>query len=788
MLQMSSLSSMLGTYSYTSTLVASHRYSSLPSSSPVSSNFPLVFAVAYRNWSQAARTFPLTEVSQTALSSLTSGTDTSLAIHVPGSGKMQFCLLTDSQTGRSVKTRIYFLDGVPPNMILVTPTCLRNLALVLHKDYATTKCTQFSYQPCSEAPSLATSTKVTAIKSSLLEKISQPDLDVLLREYFTEPRYLVRGSYFCLDVREMVTGRTIHLIPLIGRERYLYFHVEELAGGGMEDTEIEGFLVTLENTRLVQGSHTRMTLAPEDILTSNWPGGPESPSFLRSPIHDLVEMRTRHLKAQARRSTSSCLTLLLSGEEGAGADLVAEALAGRLGLARMVSSGRELVGDTSGTTEAHLKREAEQAAQGLTLWTINEVDLVAKDREGSQDCRALAALKNSLATLPADCIVVGLCRDLHKTDSGLAALFVHHMELPVLTQEDRREVLTWLLHQRGAKLEAGVEVETWAKRTAGLNLADLNSMLDYAEDEAAFEKKPALTEENLQTGLSLLQATRADCLGLASVPNVRWEQVGGLEEAKLELARALEPVAEGQPRRTGVLLYGPPGVGKTLLAKAVATECSMSFISVKGPELLNMYVGQSEENVRQVFARAKQAQPCILFFDELDSLAPNRGGAGDGGGVMDRVVSALLAEMDGLELVQVTVVAATNRPDLVDPALLRPGRLDRLVYLGVTDDPAQQLLILKALAAKMTLASDCNLEDIVALLPSGLTGADLSSLVSQAALNTVRRCIEGLEAGQPEDLGGVMLEDFLEALEGLKPSVSQKDLAYYESLRSSLRK
>ena len=337
-------------------------------------------------------------------------------------------------------------------------------------------------------------------------------------------------------------------------------------------------------------------------------------------------------------------------------------------------------------------------------------------------------------------------------------------------------------------MQEEVRLDHWVTKTSGLNLADLGFLLDLAEEEAALDNSPAVGAGHLQCGLSQLQSTRAGSLGLATVPSVRWEDVGGLAEARQELALALQPVIKGQARRTGVLLYGPPGVGKTLLAKAMATECSYSFISVKGPELLDMYVGQSEENVRQVFSRAAKAQPCILFFDELDSLAPNRGGAGDGGGVMDRVVSALLAEMDSLESVQVTVLAATNRPDLVDPALLRPGRLDRLVYLGVTDDPDQQLLILRALTSKMRLSADCDLSSLAHLLPKGLTGADISSLVSEAALLAVTRCVEVVEAGGEEKLGEVTGQDFMTALEQLSPSVSQQELAYYQSLRTSLRK
>ena len=184
------------------------------------------------------------------------------------------------------------------------------------------------------------------------------------------------------------------------------------------------------------------------------------------------------------------------------------------------------------------------------------------------------------------------------------------------------------------------------------------------------------------------------------------------------------------------MLYGPPGVGKTLLAKAVATQSRQSFIGVKGPELLNMYVGQSEENVRQVFARARDAQPSIVFFDELDSLAPNRGKTGDGGGVMDRVVSALLTELDRLQSSQVTVIAATNRPDLVDPALLRPGRLDRKIEFPLPDR-RQKRLIFSTITTKMNLSDEVDLEDYVAR-PDRISGADINAICQEAGMHAVR--------------------------------------------------
>lgn len=238
-------------------------------------------------------------------------------------------------------------------------------------------------------------------------------------------------------------------------------------------------------------------------------------------------------------------------------------------------------------------------------------------------------------------------------------------------------------------------------------------------------------------------------------------------------------------RRSGILLYGPPGTGKTLLAKAVATECSLNFLSVKGPELLNMYVGQSEENVREVFNRARAAIPCIIFFDELDSLAPNRGRSGDSGGVMDRVISQLLAELDGLQKSsQLFVIGATNRPDLIDPALLRPGRFDKLLYVGVAEDKESQLSIMMALTRRFQLRSDVNLKDVVSLLPAKLTGADLYSVCSHAWLIALRSLINKLthDGSSIPSAVEVGVEDFREAISSLTPSVSKEDLAYFQGI------
>jgi len=777
-------SSMLSTYTYTSSLVASQRYSSLPS--PSTSTFPLVFAAAYRNWSETCRKFPLTEACQDSLASLCPSSDTGLALVTRGSPSRDgFCRLTDRSTGRSAVARLCHSTKAPAGLLLTSPASLASLATLLRTTADQVREAKFSYQRC-EGPRPAARCRVAALQSPLLARLALGDVDSLLAEHFREARYVARGGVFCVEVRRLVTGALVHLLPLLQGEELLYFTVEELEEEGEEDREGEGLLVCRQVTRLVQSSHARLALPREDVLSNRAPGSP-APRCLAAHLDHLADLRRRHLASPARRG-AFCLPVLVAGEEGSGAERLVAALAARLGLGHQASSGRDMVGDTSGATEAHLRREAVAAGRGLTVWVVEEVEVVARDKEGAVDHRALAALQEGLESLPVEGVVVGLCRDLAKVEPALAALFPHHVEVAELEQEDRHQILLWLLAERGAVLEEGVHLPLWARKAAGLNLADLEYLLDYAQDEAAFEEKQEVGERHLQAGLGLLQATRADSLGLATVPSVHWEQVGGLVEAREELRQALDTGAGGRRGRTGVLLYGPPGVGKTLLAKAMATEHSCSFISVKGPELLNMYVGQSEDNVRQVFQRARSAQPCILFFDELDSLAPNRGGSGDGGGVMDRVVSALLAEMDGLERLEVTVVAATNRPDLVDPALLRPGRLDRLVYLGVTDDPAQQLLILRALSAKLQLAADCDLPALAALLPPGLTGADLSSLVSEAAMAAVQRCVEAIEAGHINTLGGVTMKDFLAALDHLRPSVSQEELLRYASLRNTLRK
>ncbi|EEY19843.1 peroxisomal biogenesis factor 6 [Verticillium alfalfae VaMs.102] len=306
-------------------------------------------------------------------------------------------------------------------------------------------------------------------------------------------------------------------------------------------------------------------------------------------------------------------------------------------------------------------------------------------------------------------------------------------------------------------------------------------------------------------------------------PNVTWDDVGGLQYVKdavketiqLPLERP-ELFAKGLKKRSGILFYGPPGTGKTLLAKAIATEYSLNFFSVKGPELLNMYIGESEANVRRVFQKARDARPCVVFFDELDSVAPKRGNQGDSGGVMDRIVSQLLAELDGMSGGSdggggVFVIGATNRPDLLDPALLRPGRFDKMLYLSVADTRETQLKILEAVTRKFTLHPSLSLDRVASQLPYHYTGADYYALCSDAMLKAITRQTSSVDAkvaainaargpdqhpistanffdhhATAEDIAVVVTEeDFLAADRELVPSVSAGELARYETMRRS---
>ncbi|KAL8817347.1 MAG: hypothetical protein Q9223_003801, partial [Gallowayella weberi] len=409
--------------------------------------------------------------------------------------------------------------------------------------------------------------------------------------------------------------------------------------------------------------------------------------------------------------------------------------------------------------------------------------LVIRHLEALTSNRMIAALRKAAKSVR---ILIATTIQLDQIPDNLRSLFTHEIEMSAPDEGERKGILRTIIEEQGIRTAHDVDLGAVAVKTAALvagNLVDIVERAVIARqtrmkrliDNAAApdgqsgitirdlvvsggEWARCLTKIDFDVAVDAARKNFADAIGAPKIPNVSWSDVGGLENVKEAVMETIqlplerpELFAKGMKKRSGILFYGPPGTGKTLLAKAIATEFSLNFFSVKGPELLNMYIGESEANVRRVFQRARDARPCVVFFDELDSVAPKRGNQGDSGGVMDRIVSQLLAELDGMSDGDeggggVFVIGATNRPDLLDQALLRPGRFDKMLYLGISDTHQKQLTILEALTRKFSLDPHLSLARVAASLPFTYTGADLYALCSDAMLKAITRQASAVDA------------------------------------------
>ncbi|KAK0545463.1 peroxisomal assembly protein [Tilletia horrida] len=472
-----------------------------------------------------------------------------------------------------------------------------------------------------------------------------------------------------------------------------------------------------------------------------------------------------------------------------------------------------------------------------------------QDQEDSSDDEDSADEEDEETPFPV--AVFATTSDADKCPTSVLGCFKHEVAITAPNEAERLEILTTAV--KGTSIYPDVSLKNLATQTAALVAADLVDLVGRAKlatmarlqkhfgahawsVENAAAAGIAINGADFDLALNKARASYSESIGAPKIPNVTWDDVGGLASVKNDILDTIqlplehpELFSDGLKKRSGILLYGPPGTGKTLLAKAVATSCSLNFFSVKGPELLNMYIGESEANVRRVFQKARDAKPCVIFFDELDSVAPKRGNQGDSGGVMDRIVSQLLAELDGMaggsEGSDVFVIGATNRPDLLDPALLRPGRFDRMLYLSVSETHAAQLNILQALTRKFKLDPDVgDLTVIAEQCPFNLTGADFYALCSDAMLKAMTRKagevdakLEQLNADHPLRPSGptasspatyphpypitpqyylaemaqaseinvqVNRADFEAALRELVPSVSEQEMEHYRAVQS----
>jgi len=529
-------------------------------------------------------------------------------------------------------------------------------------------------------------------------------------------------------------------------------------------------------------------------------------------VREMIELPLRHPELFERLGVEAPKGVLLHGPPGTGKTLLARAVASETNANFLSIGGPEIMSKYYGESEERLRdvfKEAQENAPSIIF--IDEIDSIAPKREevtGEVEKRVTSQLLSLMDGLQSrgKVVVIGATNRPNAIDPALRrpGRFDREIEIGVPDRDGRLEVLE--IHTRGMPLAEDVDLKKLADVTHGFVGADLESLAKEAAIRALRRILPEINLEaqsipgDILNKIIVKMADFQDALKevepsamrevLVEIPDVSWDQVGGLEDVKEELREAVEwplkfPDLFAQLNATppkGLLLYGPPGTGKTLLAKAVAHESESNFISVKGPELLNKFVGESEKAVREVFRKARQASPCIIFFDEIDSVAPTRGSSGGDSHVTERVISQFLTEMDGLEeLRNVIIIAATNRPDIIDSALLRPGRFDRLLFVPPPDLEARKQ-IFKIHTRKTPLAEDVNLDEL-ARKTDGYTGADIASLANTGVMLALREHIS--KAKDPEDAKKrakglkVAKRHFDEALQKIKP-MSTEELKMYE--------
>ncbi|KAH6853658.1 hypothetical protein B0I37DRAFT_400791 [Chaetomium sp. MPI-CAGE-AT-0009] len=585
--------------------------------------------------------------------------------------------------------------------------------------------------------------------------------------------------------------------------------------------------------------------------------GPSSPLTLEPERQHISPLRRKIRELAAAATSKPALhlkmppvaILLVSTQRSIGKASTASQACADIGLHTFTVDAYDIVNDSGAggsdvKTAGFLTSRAERALScgaDCCALLIRHIEALTADR-------MVSSIKEILEDAR---VLIATTTEVEKVPDGIRALFTHELEMNAPDEAEREGILRTILDDRGVSLDPEVELGGIALKTAALVAGDLVDVVERAlvAQRARLEQLSAkatskdqtvtvrdvqvaggpaasgLTKQDFEVAVEAARKNFADAIGAPKIPNVTWDDVGGLNNVKEAVTETIqlplerpELFAKGMKKRSGILFYGPPGTGKTLLAKAIATEYSLNFFSVKGPELLNMYIGESEANVRRVFQRARDARPCVVFFDELDSVAPKRGNQGDSGGVMDRIVSQLLAELDGMSGGEDTgggvfVIGATNRPDLLDPALLRPGRFDKMLYLGVSDTHDKQLTIMEALTRKFTLHPTLSLRTVAESLPFTYTGADFYALCSDAMLKAVTRQASLVDSkiravnadlgahklrapistayffdhlATPDDLAVMVTEaDFLDAHRELVPSVSAGELAHYEHVRAS---
>jgi transitional endoplasmic reticulum ATPase len=524
-------------------------------------------------------------------------------------------------------------------------------------------------------------------------------------------------------------------------------------------------------------------------------------------VREMVELPLRHPELFQRLGIEPPKGVLLHGPPGCGKTLLARAVANESEANFFSINGPEIMSKFYGESEARLREIFQQAQQNApSIIFIDELDAIAPKREevtGEVERRVVAQLLALMDGLSGrgNVIVIGATNRPSALDPALRrpGRFDREIEIGVPDKQGRYEILQ--IHTRGMPLAEDVDLKKLSEMSHGYTGADLAALCRETAMKALRRYLPQINLEEERIPPSVLEKMEVKMEDFMNaykevtptamrevyieVPTIHWDDIGGLEEVKQELKEAVEwPIKNpemftklGIKPPKGIFLYGPPGCGKTLLARAVATESEANFISIKGPEVFSKWVGESEKAIREVFRKARMAAPSVVFFDEMDSLVPRRGLGYADSGVSERVISQLLTEMDGIvALEDIVVIAATNRPDIVDPAVLRPGRFDRLIYVPEPDEKSR-LQIFKIHTKNVPLAKDVNLTELVAIT-KGYSGADISALCRESAMHALRRDVNAKE---------VTMMNFQETIKKIGPSITPDMEKWYKSFMQQVR-
>ncbi|CAM4760651.1 unnamed protein product [Rotaria magnacalcarata] len=621
--------------------------------------------------------------------------------------------------------------------------------------------------------------KSMELRLSLIRSPNYPDtinVDEDLQDYFSEPRRV--------KLNEQITIR-----PLLQPELEVYFLISSVTK--------EDVLVSCDNCRIIIETKN---VRQEKLTLTGSASTDETIVFISQRLCQMFTIFDLQWSKQI-----SIPTILLHGLDDFNS--LVDYACRQCGYHCHTVSSQLLTGDSAAATNKRIEQVIQIAGKCTPcVLFFNHVNFLCKLTDVENDDaivtnglrRFIQQARSTLINNGPLIILAGVSR-LHLLSEQVLSLFSYTLSIPAIPMEIRKQ---WLRNRLSTiSVADDFNYDLVLAQTKGWPLAEIDQLIRLTIEAAywrsleSVDMPTMLTNADFEIALKQSHASKLTSQRKAMIPNVRWSDIGGLAMAKKEILNTIQlplihPDLFGDLARTGILLYGPPGSGKTLLAKAVATEFSLNFLSVRGPELLNMYVGQSEQNVRDLFERARLASPCILFFDELDSLAPRRGRtSSDSSGVSDRLVSQLLTEIDQQQQEHhIFIIGATNRPDLLDDSLLRPGRFDKLIYIGISNDHNDRRQMFQALTQKFKIVEEeFDADAFVRACPLNMTGADFYALASGAYLSAIRRLITNNQEKDDEydQIVHLIKSDFTDALATFTPSLDENDIRQYERLQKS---